>query len=123
MAPVEYVETTVYEEEYWRRVTALANVLRYAVLARLVTSPTTLHRLYEDLVSAAEHGLLPEYPTLMDVVELIGFYKRLGLVEEGASGVLYVVVDKIPSSVKPIIDEWGSKLTVLSQSRLVEVTA
>ncbi len=121
--PSVRVETIVYEEQYWRRVTALASDLRYAVLAKLASSPMTLHRLYEDLVSAAEHGLLPEYPTLMDVAELVGLYKRLGLVEEGASGVLYVVVERIPNSVKPILDEWSLKLDILTEKRLIEVTA
>ncbi len=121
--PSVRVETIVYEEEYWRRVTTLASDLRYAILARLTSSPTTLHRLYEDLVSAAEHGLLPEYPTLMDVAELVGLYKRLGLVEEGASGVLYVVAERMPNSVKPILDEWSLKLNILTEKRLIEVTA
>jgi hypothetical protein len=100
----------IMEARYWQQLARLADGLRYAILARLLHSPVSLHRLYLDMLEAADRGALPAYPTLAEVVDEIRLYTRLGLVAEGGSGLLYINTEKLSTRDRALVEAWMEKL-------------
>jgi hypothetical protein len=84
--------------------------LRDAVLARLLLGPASLHRLALDLERLYMEDVVEAPPLLMDIVEEVRLYKRLGLVQEGPSGALYLDESLVPPEARERLEELAARM-------------
>ena len=86
----------------WREAVQ-AEAMRHAILEALARAAylgrgVSANAVYEELRRLAHEGRLPREPMLVEVVEELEFYKRLGIAVEDGTGYM-LALDRVPRSV------------------------
>jgi len=112
------IRDEIAESLYWLALAETASKLSYIILARLYVSPLTLPALYREILSYSEDGLLPADPTIIEVANEVALFKKLGVINEGSRGLLYLNHDRLEPLVRRRIEEYARRLEKLAETPL-----